>query len=291
MLVGAMLNRRQFVASSCCAVPSLYACLANAQPPSPGREFICGTVDRLPGGDTPMQIERYSAGGGFDRARLQSVIREFKITPYGTAYFDHRWRRGDGLTPDTGVITLGVHFLNGSESQKSVARRAASVWLTGELGTRMAFRFDVPRNQAQITINFNTFGRNNSIVGRESAKYAQSQETMNLADLVDHIIQHEFGHAIGLQHEHQHPSVGIEWNKPAVIADMAKQGWTPDMVQRNIFERYSANYTCIGDQTFNPDLLMLYPIPRRWTVNQFSSGTNAAISDRDRRCVEGLYRA
>jgi hypothetical protein len=27
---------------------------------------------------------------------------------------------------------------------------------------------------------------------------------------------HEFGHALGLIHEHQNPSGGIQWNKPVV---------------------------------------------------------------------------
>ena len=76
---------------------------------------------------------------------------------------------------------------------------------------------------------------------------------MNLADLIDHIIQHEFGHAIGLQHEHQHPSIGIQWNKKVVIADMAKQGWTQEMVEHNIFDRYATNYACVGDPAFNPN--------------------------------------
>ena len=59
--------------------------------------------------------------------------------------------------------------------QKAAVREAAASWLEGKLGALMAFRFDVLRDQAQITINFNT-DENSSIVGRESAKYTQNQE-------------------------------------------------------------------------------------------------------------------
>ena len=286
-----MLNRREFVSGSLGLLPSSFGfCVASAQTTSTTSEFVCGTVDRSPGANTSIQIERYSADAGVDRAVLDAAVREFGITPYGTINFVHRWRRSDGLTPNTGVITLGIHFLNGGDLQKTLVRNAATSWLSGELGTRMEFRFDVPRNQAHITISFNNSGNNSSIVGRESALYAQTRDTMSLSDLVDHVVQHEFGHALGLQHEHQHPGVGIRWNKPVVVADMALQGWTPDMVEQNIFARYSTDYACLADPRPDPELIMLYPIPLRWTLNGFKSGTNTLLSRGDRRCLEGIYR-
>jgi hypothetical protein len=279
-------SRRAFVlGGACCAAHAFSGELASAQ----GRPFVCGTVDRSPGGDSAMQIRRYSAEAGVDRAAVQKAVEEFKLTPYGAARLSDRWRRGDGLTPNSGVITLGIHFLDGPEASRATVRRAASAWLAGDLGKRMAFRFDVPRQLCQIAITFNTI-RNASIVGRESAKYAQTHATMDLADLDDYVIQHEFGHAIGLQHEHQHPGAGIRWNRANVIADMARQGWTRTMVKQNIFDRLSRHYACVGDPGFDPESIMLYPIPSHWTENGFSSGENVSISKRDRRCIEGLYR-
>ena len=267
-----------------------YDSVVNAQTDLQRPEFICSTVDQVPDDDTKMQLDRYSADAGFDRKLLDTVIQDFKLTPFGTSYLGHRWRRSDGLTPNTDVITLGVHFLNGSENQKAIVRNAASGWLTGVLGMQMKFEFDMPRSRAQITVNFDSH-RNNSIVGRASAEYARSYATMNLADVVDYIVQHEFGHAIGLQHEHQNPSIGIRWNKPVVLADMAQQGWTPQMVEDNIFTVFSTSYACVGDPAFNRDSIMLYPIPSRWTLDGFHSDTNRIISSRDRRCLEGVYRA
>jgi astacin (peptidase family M12A) len=278
-----MLNRRIFVLGG--GGTALCASLASAQ----DDRFVCGTVDHLPAADAPLQLNRYSAETGFDIVQLRSVVDEFGLTPYGTVQFSRRWRRTDGLTPKSGVITLGVHFLDGSEDNKAVVRQAALSWLQGELGARLAFRFDVPRSHAQITITFKT-SENSSVVGRESARHAARYPTMHLADVVPHVIQHEFGHAIGLQHEHQHPGRGIRWNVSNVLIDMAKQGWSAADVQANIFDRYSTRYACLGDPAFNPNSIMLYPIPKRWTMNGFSSGTNTTISPRDRRCVEALYR-
>ena len=50
---------------------------------------------------------------------------------------------------------------------------------------------------------------------------------------------HEFGHALGLIHEHQSPTAGINWNKEVVYQDMAGQGWSRAKVDQHIFKKYS----------------------------------------------------
>lgn len=280
-----MFGRRGFLVAACCAAHCGTTSRATAQP----GDWICGTVDKATSFDTPMALDRFSADAGFDKQVVDAAVRDFKLTPFGTARLQDRWRRGDGLTPNTGRITLGVHFLNGNEGQKALVRQAADQWLAGELGTLVQFRFDVPRASAQLTVNLLS-DRNNSIVGRTSADYARVQATMNFVDIVDHIAMHEFGHALGLDHEHQNPGVAIQWNRAAVIADMAKQGWTPEMCEQNIFTRYGSEYACVGDPSFNKESIMLYPTPRSWTLDGFSSGTNADISERDRSCILGIYR-
>ncbi len=45
---------------------------------------------------------------------------------------------------------------------------------------------------------------------------------MNLGFLDGGTAAHEFGHAIGLAHEHQNPAGGIQWNEEVVIRELAK---------------------------------------------------------------------
>ena len=51
------------------------------------------------------------------------------------------------------------------------------------------------------------------------------------------VVLHEFGHALGLIHERQNPSGGIQWNKPVVYRYY--QGppnfWVPQQVDINLF--------------------------------------------------------
>ncbi len=281
-----MLNRRSFTAFACCALHWSLMPSARAQGTS---QWICGTVDKVIGPDTPMALDKFAGETGFDRQVIDTAVRDFQLTPFGTARLQDRWRRGDGLTPGTGMITLGVHFLNGGEKQKETVRLAARRWLEGPLGQSVQFSFDVPRQQAQITVNLLS-DRNNSIVGRASATYAQSQSTMNLHDIVDHVVMHEFGHSLGLNHEHQNPASAIKWRRSAVIAEMEKQGWTEKMCEDNIFTRYSSNFACVGSPAFDQASIMLYPIPAAWTEDGYSTGTNTVISPNDRKCVVGIYK-
>lgn len=35
------------------------------------------------------------------------------------------------------------------------------------------------------------------------------------------LVPHEFGHAVGLIHEHQNPEGGVPWSRDAVVADLS----------------------------------------------------------------------
>jgi serralysin len=285
-----VIDRRSFLAFSCSTVGALrHAKLALAQVTE---AFICGTPDTTPGIDDNFRMDRYSSEAGVSVGRLVAVTEEFKITPYGTVAYLRRWRGSDGLTPNTGLITLGVHFVNGSDSEKDLVRPAANAWLTGELATKLKFEFDVPQSRAQISVSFNAKKKNNSIIGRDSALYAGQTTTMNLSTGQPEVVTHEFGHALGLRHEHQNPTVAIKWKKKFVEAEMKKRyDWTPQMCEDNIFARLSKNYQCVEDSAFDKDSIMLYEIPKEWTEDGFSATANSAISKTDRKCVTGIYRA
>lgn len=284
-----MISRRLFMAGGCCAlhaVSTLQTGAASAQQPTPG--FICSTIEP-PREDQDGFVPFSAIATPPERQAAQGAADQSKMTPYGTAFFSQRWNRAHGLTPNTGLITLGVHFLDGSADQRDAVRRYASEWIGGDLAKLLAFEFDVPRHRSQLRVSFTPGDGNWSYVGNLNRTIAPSQKTMNIENLSRRVICHEFGHAIGLQHEHLHPASGIIWDESAVIADMAAQGWSESQTRSNILARYSKDAACIGDPQFNRVSIMIYPIPRHWTKNGFSVGQTDSISPRDVTCLKGLY--
>lgn len=100
---------------------------------------------------------------------------------------------------------------------------------------------------------------------------------------------HEFGHAVGLIHEHQNPKGGIPWNKPAVIHDLSgpPNNWDEATIENNMF-RYHPE-TDVEATDVDPTSIMMYPIPSVWTTNGFSAGLNSELSQNDKTLIRGAY--
>jgi len=123
------------------------------------------------------------------------------------------------------------------------------------------------------------------------------QQSMNLgeAHLVGdeefrHVVLHEFGHAIGLIHEHQNPDSGApSWNEQAVIAFFSgpPNNWPPERVVQQIIRRAQLNTTNFTE--FDPDSIMMYTFPAHLTRDGRGFHRNSQLSDTDKKFVRDLY--
>ena len=79
-----------------------------------------------------------------------------------------------------------------------------------------------------------------SYVGTDNRGIPLDQPTMNLGFMDGGTAGHEFGHAIGMAHEHQNPAGGIEWNEDVVIRDLSgpPNNWTEAMIRHNVLNKY-----------------------------------------------------
>ncbi|SEE69807.1 hypothetical protein SAMN05519104_7106 [Rhizobiales bacterium GAS188] len=277
-----MTSRRSFLAGVCCMLPT-WPALAASHPAS----FICATSDE---DETSLDGTTTETPADSQIPPVSGAVTRF---PRVGATLDPQslWTELDGATPQSGVITLAICFLNGTRAQRALVRRVAPEWTRGPLGKRVRFRFDAPRKGSHVRVLFRGGKGNVSEVGRKSLSVPESRHTMNLDDIDRRGILHEFGHVLGLRHEHQNPGSGIVWNKPVVIAALKARGWSKAKVEDNIFKRFSKDCACLGDPTADPKSVMLYPFPREWTLNGFSSHLNQNISPRDRSCLVREYRA
>jgi hypothetical protein len=100
---------------------------------------------------------------------------------------------------------------------------------------------------------------------------------------------HEFGHALGLIHEHQNPKGGIQWNEPAVKADLGgpPNNWDDATIRHNVLDHYPAKEVTASPVDKNS--IMMYPIPASWTLDGFSADLNGDLSEQDRQFIRRAY--
>jgi hypothetical protein len=103
------------------------------------------------------------------------------------------------------------------------------------------------------------------------------------------VVLHEFGHALGLIHEHQNPKNAIKWNKPAVIQDLSgpPNNWDTAKIQHNMFDNYDP--AKVTATTVDSQSIMMYPIPKTWTLDGFSAGLNRDLSPTDKQLIHRVY--
>ena len=69
---------------------------------------------------------------------------------------------------------------------------------------------------------------------------------------------HELGHVLGMEHEHQNPYAGIEWNEDAVYKDLGgpPNNWDRNTTYHNILEKLSTQQ--VQGSTWDPNSIMEY---------------------------------
>lgn len=179
--------------------------------------------------------------------------------------------------------TLSVRFIGGSAAARATARAQAGWW---EAVANLRFDFNGAPN-ADLRIAFDAGDGAWSYVGTDCRSIPLDQPTMNLGFLDGGTAAHEFGHAIGLAHEHQNPAGGIQWNEAVVIREMAKSPnfWDEATTRHNILSRYRADQ--INGTAFDPESIMLYFFPAEWTLNGIGTQANDVLSRLDKQFVAG----
>ena len=186
--------------------------------------------------------------------------------------------------------TLNISFMGAVDATvKSKIIKYAKEWLPH---INLKFNFVSSGGHIRITT---TSGGSWSYVGTDALRINGSKPTMNFGWLkpntpdneYSRVVIHEFGHALGCIHEHQHPAVSIPWDKPKVYAYYARQGWSQAQVDHNIFRKYS-----VGSQNssvYDRDSIMHYAVPKQLTIGNFSVGWNRDLSQGDKTHISSVY--
>lgn len=177
--------------------------------------------------------------------------------------------------------TLRVHFLGGTAEQQATARREGLLW-TEHANLQLDF---AGGPDAEIRVAFDPADGAWSWVGTDGRKIPAGQPTMNLGFLDPGTATHEFGHAIGLGHEHQNPAGGIEWNEEVVLRSLRgpPNYWSDAQIRENVLEKYSVDQ--IRGTAFDPESVMLYAFPGTWVKSGVGTRANAVMSRMDQAFI------
>jgi hypothetical protein len=188
---------------------------------------------------------------------------------------------------------LRCKFLDGLPDVQAKVEAIAKEW---EQLANLKLQF-VASGAADIRISFLDRGFSWSTVGTDALTVPSAEATMNYGWLepntplreYQRVVRHEFGHAIGLIHEHQNPAAGgvIPWDKPKVYAHYARQGWDKAATDLNIFDVYAENST--NHSQWDRDSIMQYAVPDELTIGSFAVGWNTEFSPTDQVWTRKQY--
>ncbi len=250
---------------------SIHMCIDRILPPEQQAEAARAAIAENPAN---VPVVHFRPGVGVENVPVEEI----------TVLVAKQWQNGR---------TLRVRYLDGDPVVQQRLEPYAHEW---SQFANVTFDFgDDP--DAEIRISFKDRGRSWSNLGTDALVVPKNQATMNYGwltptgseDEYSRVVIHEFGHALGCIHEHQHPLAAIPWDKEAVYRYYAgpPNRWTRAMVDHNLFRRYSVQQTNASD--FDPESIMLYAISNDLTVGDWEVGWNRVLSDGDKRFIGVIY--
>lgn len=197
---------------------------------------------------------------------------------------------------------LKIHFMGGTPELHRKVEEYAKIWEEHSLELRFE-DWGVPDSDIRIT--FDPRDGYWSAIGREAKERKfRGKATMNLGfpnytsdGEIRRLVLHEFGHALGLLHEHMMAEKPFEWDVEAVKTFYREAyGWTEREIENNVLKRYSRSHRSIFNlggirqAPFDQESIMLYPVLQEHTVGNFSVGWNDDLSSRDKEFIRKHYQ-
>jgi len=183
-----------------------------------------------------------------------------------------------------------VRFIGGSEYQRMMVQKVIEGPFAWPQFCAVKFHFDGPED-ADIRIAFEPGGCWSQLGKYSKNGWENNVPSMNFGWLDENsdvwewqrVVVHEFGHALGLIHEHQSPAAHIPWNEPVVLAHyLSSMGWSESQVRANVFEGWSADQ-CSNYSAYDGDSIMAYWIAEDWVTDPaYAHGSNRIPSRVDR---------
>lgn len=193
---------------------------------------------------------------------------------------------------------LRVRFMNGDDIQRMKCEREARKW---EEYANIKFVFD---NSPDAEIRVAFYDKQQwkdrgswSYLGTDCGLVPKNEQTMNFGWLNNNtpdvewqrVVLHEFGHALGADHENQQPAQAINWNKEVVYRYFMgpPNNWTRQRVDDNVLDPISSEGMAHTD--FDPLSIMAYDIPPEFTTDGNGVQGGNSLSEKDKMFIGKMY--
>lgn len=179
------------------------------------------------------------------------------------------------------------------ENQKTIdtVKNIAGKWL---VHANLEFEFiSGAVGDIRIKIEPNQTTDSYSFFGTDALICPPDEPTMKIGialedDDFESTVLHEFGHALGLHHEHQHPDADIPWDLEKVYAWYKEEfDWERDLVDSQVLPLPRSTYYTYDD--YDPLSVMHYDIDSKLTLNNWSHPGNFKLSKNDKETIRKIY--
>ena len=260
---------------------------------------VCKICSPFLPGRTGLKNENDGGRGAADEAAVRERVDNTRVTLLRSPGLGMGAHRGGRTRAAFEIMklwengrTLRCKFIDGQPEVQAKVEAIAKEW---EEFANLKLKF-VTSGAAEIRISFLEKGFSWSTMGTDALTAGASEATMMYGWLepntalreYQRVVRHEFGHAIGLIHEHQNPAAGIRWNERVVIDALKRsQGWDEATIRHNVLNSVSRDdvrFTAFDDKS-----IMLYAFPAEWTVDGRQFGHNTALSETDQAFIAAHY--
>lgn len=193
--------------------------------------------------------------------------------------------------------TLKIAITRDDEDLFQAVKAAASKWLPY---VNLTFDFvELSENDMEyegdirVYLSHHYDGTGGSKIGTDALAVPAHRPTMFLgtdysSPRFEFTVIHEFGHALGLMHAHQHPEATIPWDKEKTYElYRQKLGWSRIEVDQNVFplpRDASRTYAA-----YDRHSVMHYEISNEYTLGNWKQTENPHISAADIAFIRRIY--
>ncbi|KAJ7714749.1 hypothetical protein B0H16DRAFT_1899008 [Mycena metata] len=227
-----------------------------------------------------------------DLSESQKLLREFDklagpghpslLGSTGATYVSPSFMWNNGAT-------ISYSFMDGTSEQTRKVENTIAEWTWYANVTFLQLPFG--DSSAAVRITF-AGGAAWSYIGNTARSKRSTVPTMALGWISDTTefpdyergtILHEFGHLLGLLHEHQGPAAAraFRWKEAEVLKWYRKHGYTDTFIRENVLFPYNETHvSCYS--AFDKDSIMVYRINPEFNCEGLTANLNNNLSDMDK---------